>query len=248
MTKKCKMISKSFAFAVPTLAYLLGYLVLFFLDNSRMRDHVATSREVGLAFGGITIGFLVLVWFLPQVVEMLITPCGRYFAFGWLVTLVIAGSAYLLSFRIEAEGIDYQQIARELISKVYNETSHQTPRTLAVRGGILVLDIETMELHKAHWLIPKHLRASSNDERFTVFIVDKPKPQQVGTYGISKQGAFLRVVDIYVGRWPENQIIWKHTVRGREPPTMRSVDYERPEYGELAEPIADWILRVPREN
>jgi len=112
------------------------------------------------------------------------------------------------------------------------------------RGKCVVWDLEKDSLHRAHGLLPRALRYTTGQVPVTVFLVAAKQSQQVGTYSVSGQPAYREWVNVSVVQMPELRAVGIHKIVSLDPRRQRPVQ-NKPDYGDPAPPIANWIESLP---
>jgi len=116
---------------------------------------------------------------------------------------------------------------------------------IRLHGKALVWDCGANKLSRAHRLLPYAMRTFYPKDNITVFLVMTPRPVAVGSYSISHQNAYRQGVEVLVVLWPEKRVLGRHVVLSADPPSQRVV-VDKPEYARLDEPIAKWIMSLPK--
>jgi hypothetical protein len=116
------------------------------------------------------------------------------------------------------------------------------------RGTSLVWDLKGNQLHPAHDRLDSSLRYRGGKGPITVFLVSAKQSQQMGTYSISGQPAYREWVNVCVVVFADpndvGTVAGAHEVVSLDPRRRRPVQ-QRPEYGDPAPPLADWIISLP---
>lgn len=137
---------------------------------------------------------------------------------------------------------------QDLVSAAKYQTSPNQV-AIAVRGGVLVWDFylgdrEAVDVEK---LLPQELLADSLDGDITLFAIVGQSREVVGHYSNGGEAVKLQR-DILVVKWPEKQVIGRHSVEGNNPPFVITV-FEGSTMGatgDITAPTAEWILSLPR--
>jgi hypothetical protein len=115
----------------------------------------------------------------------------------------------------------------------------------------LVWDTERDLPHAAQALLGDWMQYQNGGGPLTVFLVSGKRIQQVGTYSISHEPAFLECVDVCVVQFDDLGSAGKplacHEVVSLDPRETRPVQ-QNPEYGDPAPPLARWIASLHRKG
>lgn len=164
-----------------------------------------------------------------------------------LSAVVIAAAAVWWGISSHQETERQKAIVNEVKHLVAVCKTNQSSDAIEVHGQALVWDMAANSRSNAYSRVPPDLKASSADGRVTVFMIMGERDVKVGTYSISGQPAYRRYVDICVAYWPEKKVAGMGSVVSQAPRSRRPVQ-QRPEYGDPNEPIANWIVGLPRDR
>lgn len=138
--------------------------------------------------------------------------------------------------------------------QVYNEISSVLPnlKTInhnqaAIKGKLLVWDQSRNIVSDIQKKVPDDLQWKENyDGKTTMMVITGYSDKQTGTYG-SDIPAYKRTANISLVSWPDKTPIGRIAIVGDDPP--QSIRYKtRPSavYGEINQPIINWINRCQR--
>ena len=115
-------------------------------------------------------------------------------------------------------------------------------------GKCLVWNLEGDSTYPAQDRLESSIRYSEGDGPITVFLVSDKRSQQMGTYSVSKEPAYLQWVDVCVVQFTNltdaGTAIATHEVVSLDPRHSRPVQYS-PEYGDPIPKVAEWIQSLP---
>ena len=141
-------------------------------------------------------------------------------------------------------------------------SSYQSPfnaTSLALHGGVLVWDFARgdklvwgyyagdKEAFDVERLLPPELLANSLDGNMTLFAIVGQSEKTVGSYS-NGRSAIQIYRDVLVVKWPDKEVIGRHTVAGDSPPVVITVPEgsKMGAHGDITAPTAEWILRLPK--
>jgi hypothetical protein len=128
-----------------------------------------------------------------------------------------------------------------------------------VSGKILIWDVTKHHLSDAYYQIPASLRATTQDQAMTVFLVWNIGSQQVDTYYEKGKasthdpgagwGAYRDTAHLAVVTWPGPRLVGWHTIVGENPAKNITLHHGVPSardlHGDLAGPIVQWVHALP---
>jgi len=138
-----------------------------------------------------------------------------------------------------------RSLATELAGVVHSGGS-QTDQSFhpPIRGRVMIWDMTKQAVDPSYGLLPAGLRASTQDEVITMFLITKRDWVQVGQYMISGEPAYQEHLKVGVAYWPERTSPGSVEVLGERPSSTRIVKHV-PEYGSSVR-IKAWIEALPR--
>jgi hypothetical protein len=114
--------------------------------------------------------------------------------------------------------------------------------------NVIVWDLENGKVHAAQDLLDVSTQYTGGGGPVTVFLVTAKQQEQVGTYSVSREPAYREWVDVYVVQFRSSldsgKAIGTHEVVSLDPASEREV-INRPEFGDPAPPVADWVRALP---
>jgi hypothetical protein len=142
-----------------------------------------------------------------------------------------------------------QAIVNDVLPLVNKSKSITGDPQYPINGQCLIWDVANNKQSDAQDKLPSELKMSESSNNVTVFLITGTRDVPTGSYSISGEKAYEKVVDIAVAYWPEKVAVGMGHVRASNVPQERVVQHA-PEYSDPNQAIADWVkvLSHPTTN
>lgn len=173
--------------------------------------------------------------------NLIMLGVGIALVYAMVVSVVNGVTTTTLSNRL-------RPIADELEQLLYQECYQaEHADVITTHGNSVIWDVPENELRPAHLLLPPDVKATSNEEPLTFFMVYDVREDLVGHYTVTGKPAYRLFASICVIYWPDKVVLGTFGFHGNDPPTTRPATFSS-ERGELDTPLAAWIGNLPTSD